>query len=97
MLRIKYLSKCELEQANRRASKGDGRSIDPEYVEKLPENCRYPIFVALPWERQGWVRCQIGTSTTAKAEDYVPVWLDVPQFLYDNLCEFTIPEECVPP
>jgi len=84
---VKCLSKRELKEANRRAERSAGRWIDPEYVEQLPDDLRYPIFFTLPWERHGWVRCQVGTATTAKAEDYVPVWLDVPQFMYDNLGE----------
>ena len=86
----KYLSKWELKEANRRAAKGAGRSIDPEYVEKLPDDLRYSIFFTLPWERHGWVRCQIGTATTAKAENYVPLWLDVPRLIYDNLSEVPV-------
>jgi hypothetical protein len=89
----KWLSKWELKEANRRAAKSAGRSIDPEYVEQLPDDLRYPIFFTLPWERHGWVRCEVGTGTTAKAEDYMAVWLDVPQFLYDNLSEITVPAE----
>ncbi|MDY0170316.1 MAG: hypothetical protein RBS80_27475, partial [Thermoguttaceae bacterium] len=86
-----YLGKGELKEANRRSKESAGRWIDPEYVERLPDDLRYPIFFTLPWERHGWVRCQVGTATVANGEDYVPVWLDVPQSMYENLGEVEVP------
>lgn len=81
----KCLSKAELHEANRQAIKAGGRAIDPDYVGRLPEGLRFPVVFMLPWERRGWVRCQIGTATSIAAQDYMPVWLDVPQSIYDNL------------
>lgn len=82
---IKYLTKGELEVANRLALKAKCNAIDPAYVEQLPSDMRYPVFFAMPWERPGWVRCQIGTATAIPADDYVPLLLDVPNSMYDKL------------
>ena len=79
----RYLTKGELKEANRRAIKAGGRAIEPEYVDGLPDDLRYPIFFELPWERHGWVRCQVGTGIPGK--DYTPLFIDVPQKIYDNL------------
>jgi hypothetical protein len=87
----RYLSKGELKEANRRAVKTGCRAVDPEYIEGLADNLRYPIFFELPWERHGWVRCQIGTGDPA-TEEYVPVFVDVPRIIYDNLGVVEVPE-----
>ena len=68
-----------------------GRAIESEYIKKLPGNCKYPVVFTLPWERQGWVRCEIGTALSGSGEGYVPVWLDVPRDIYDNLGTFEVP------
>jgi hypothetical protein len=83
MKKIRYLSKGELQESNRRAIKAGCRSLKPEYIDGLPEAYRYPIFFELPWERHGWVRCQVGTGVPS--QDYTPVFLDVPQIIYENL------------
>jgi hypothetical protein len=88
----KYLTKAELQEANRLAIKAGGRAIEPDYLERLPDAHRFPVFFALPWERHGWVRCQIGTATDTAAHDYMPVWLDVPNAFYDHLASITVKE-----
>lgn len=62
MTKIKYLTKGELEEANRLAIKARCTAIETTYLEELPDACRYPVLFTLPWERHGWVRCQIGTA-----------------------------------
>ena len=84
-MNLKYLSKNELSKANRQAIKAGCRAIDPAYVERLPEGLHYPVFVTIPWERHGWVRCNVGTATDVAATDFTLVWLDVPQDIYDSL------------
>lgn len=91
MFEIRYLLKGELEEANRQALKGGGRAIEPSYVQKLPADCRYPILREIPWERHGWVRCEIGTASAANGEDYRAVWLDVPQRIHSNLSTMEVP------
>ena len=93
MKQLKYLSKSELLEANRRAIKAGCRAIDPIYAEQLNDGLRYPVFFTLPWERLGWVRCQIGTATSIPATDYTPVLLDVPQAIYENLGSVEVKEE----
>lgn len=90
---IKYLTKSELLEANRRAIEAGHRAIDPIYAEQLIEGFRYPVFMTLPWERHGWVRCQIGTATSIPANDYTPVLLDVPLTIYENLGSVEAKEE----
>lgn len=90
---IKYLTKSELLEANRRAIEAGYRAIDPIYAEQLIEGFRYPVFMTLPWERHGWVRCQIGTATSIPAHDYKPVFVDVPQSIFDNLSSVEVPED----
>ena len=84
------LYKAELQEANRQALKAGGRAIEPDYVEKLPNDCRFPVFFKLPLER-GWVRCQIGTARDVHATDYMPLWLDVPPQIYNNLTTIEVP------
>jgi hypothetical protein len=97
MRTFKYLTKGELEEANRQAIKAGSRAIALEYIQGLPENFKYPIFFTLPWERHGWVRCQVGTGSCLNAEDYTPVFIDVPRELYESLGVVEIPEdEAVP-
>jgi hypothetical protein len=84
-IKYKYLTKWQLEQANQQAIAACCNAIDPSYIERLPDGCKYPVFFRLPWERRGWVRCQIGTATCLPAEDYTPVLLDVPQAMFDEL------------
>jgi hypothetical protein len=87
---VKCLSKGELRKANRRAIKSGCRAIDPSYIKQLPTTLRYPVFFTIPWERHGWVRCHVGTATDAAATDYRPLWLDVPQEIYDNLTSIEV-------
>ena len=87
----RYLSKAELQEANRRAIEAGGRAVEPEYIEGLPDGLRYPIFFELRWERHGWVRCQVGTGTCLNPDDYTPVFLDVPQGIYENLGVVDVP------
>jgi hypothetical protein len=87
----KYLCKAELREANRQAIKAGCNSIEPDYIEKLPDDCRFPVFFKLPWERHGWVRCQVGTASDAHATDYMPLWLDVPAGIYENLGTVEVP------
>ena len=95
---VRYLSKGELKEANRRAIQSGGRAVEPEYIERLPDAFRYPVFFELPWERHGWVRCEIGTGTSPSADDYTPVWVDVPALIYDHLgtVEVAVDEETKP-
>jgi hypothetical protein len=92
MTKIKYLTKRELHKANQQAITAGCRAIDQSYAERLPEGLRYPIFFEIPWERHGWVRCQIGTATSVPPHDYMPMWLDVPQRMYNNLSSLEINE-----
>lgn len=93
MTKIRCLTKGELQEANRQAIKAGCRAIDPAYAERLPEGLRYPVFFTLPWERHGWVRCQIGTATSIPAQDYTPVIIDVPQAIYDDLTSVEVPDD----
>ena len=88
----KYMSKAELQEANRRAIKAGGRAIEPSYVERLPDAGRFPVLFTIPWERHGWVRCQIGTATDSMARDYTPVMLDVPNVIFRNLSSIEVGE-----
>lgn len=92
MSTLKYLTKGELQEANRLAIKCGGWAVEPEYIEGLADNLRYPIFFQLPWERHGWVRCQIGTGDPATGE-YTPMFVDVPQVMYENLGVVEVAEE----
>ena len=90
--KCKILYIGELKEANRRAIQAGRNAIEPDYLERLPNDMRYPVMFTLPWEeRPGWVRCLIGTAVSLKAEDYVPLLLDVPRWMYDNLSEIDIP------
>lgn len=95
-MEFKYLSWGDLDHANRRAKRAKCNSIDPEYVLGLPKEFRYPIFFTLPYERQGWVRCQVGTGVSGAASDYVPCLLDVPQDIFDHLGIVVVEDEEVP-
>jgi hypothetical protein len=92
-MELKYLSWGELDHANRRAIRAKCNSIDPEYVLALPKDYRYPIYFTLPYERQGWVRCHVGTGVSSTASDYVPCLLDVPQEMYDRLAIIVVEDE----
>ena len=80
---LRYFMKGELQEANRQAIRSGCRAVEPEYIEGLPDNLRYPVFFVLPWERHGWVRCQVGTGRLGG--EYTPLFLDVPQGIYENL------------
>ena len=80
----KYLTKKELRRANRLAIDARGTAIEPDYVRKLPTECKYPVFFSLPCER-GWMRCQVGTSVSGTGNAFVPLWLDVPPEIYESL------------
>lgn len=86
MRTYKYLSKGEFREANRQAIKADGRAVDPGYLDQLPDSFKYPIVFTLPWERHGWMRCQVLTGA-----DNEPIILDVPLILYDNLGTVEVP------
>jgi hypothetical protein len=88
----KFLTKAQLERANKRAIKAGCNAIEPTYVDQLPDGVRFPIFFCLPWERHGWVRCQIGTAQDKVGHDYIPVWLDVPNDIYDDLASVNVTE-----
>ena len=83
--------KGELQEANRQAIKAGGRAIEPDYIDGLAANLRFPIFFELPWERHGFVRCQIGTGVPG--EEYIPLFIDVPLAIYDHLSVIHIPVE----
>jgi hypothetical protein len=85
MSKIRYLTKGELQEANRQALNGGGRAVAPEYIQGLPDNFRYPVFFTIPWERHGWVRCQVGTGASPAVDDYTPIVIDVPNAIYENL------------
>ena len=85
----RYLSKGELQEANRRAIEAGCRAVEPEYIEELPDALRYPIFFEFPWERHGWVRCQVGTGVPG--QDYTPLVIDVPQIIYESLDVVDVP------
>ena len=93
MTHVKYFSKSELRKANRRATKAGCRAIDPTYIEQLPEGLRYPVYFTLPWERHGWVRCQIGTATCIPPHDLTPVFIDIQQASYDKLPSIEVQED----
>jgi hypothetical protein len=90
-MKVRVLYKGEMMASNRRAIKAGCRAIEPEYIEQLPDDLRHPIFFTLPWERHGWVRCQVGTATSPTADNYMPVWLDVPRDIYDHLSVIEVP------
>ncbi len=83
--RYKYFTKRELMEANQRAIEAGCNSITLEYVATLPDSWKYPVIFQMPRERHGWVRCQVGTASSMPARDYLPVFLDVPQALYEAL------------
>ena len=93
---VRYFTKVELKKANRQAIEAGGRAIEPEYVDGLSDTFRYPIFFAMPWERHGWVRCQVGTGVPG--HDYTPLFIDVPQEMYEKLgaIEMPVDEEAAP-
>jgi hypothetical protein len=82
----KYLSKGELEEANKRSIDAGCRAVKPEYLDRLPDNYKYPIVFTLPWERNGWIRCQVITGA-----DSEPIFLDIPQIIYENLGTVEVP------
>jgi hypothetical protein len=85
MKMCKFLTKAELKRANKQAIKAGCNAIEPSYIEGLPDGLRCPVFFVMPWERHGWVRCQIGTASDKAGHDYTPLWIDVPNAIYDNL------------
>lgn len=92
MTAIRYFTKGELEEANRRAIKAGFRAVEATYLKQLPDACRYPVVFTLPWERHGWVRCQIGTARNKSAEQYTLIVLDVPHEIFENLASIEVPD-----
>ncbi len=90
-MKTKIFNKTALVEANQRAIAAGLRAIEPSRLEQMPDDMRYPVVFTLPWERPGWVRCQIGTATTPTGEDYQPVWLDVPTDLYEGMAVIDVP------
>lgn len=84
-MKVKCFTKSELRLANNCAIKGKCNAIDPERIKQLPNDLLYPVVFALPWERHGWVRCQVGTATMRTGGDYEPVCLDVPTGVFEGL------------
>lgn len=95
-MEMKFLTLEEFQEANRRAIRAKCNSIDSEYVKTLPGHFRYPIFFTLPYERQGWVRCQVGTCVSGTESDYVPCLLDVPQDIFDGLGNLVVDDDEIP-
>jgi hypothetical protein len=86
---MRYFTKVELQEANRQAIEAGCRAVKPEYVDVLSADLKFPIFLEFPFERHGWVRCQIGTGIPGK--EYTPLFIDVPQAIYDNLGVVDVP------
>ena len=76
---MKYFDKTELAVSNRQAIESCCTAIDQDYMERLPDDL-YPIYSTLPSERDGWVRCQVGTATAGEE-----MCMDVPQAIYEGL------------
>jgi hypothetical protein len=89
--KVKYFTKSQLMEANRQAIKAGCNAITPEFIASLPDGLKYPIFFRLPWERHGWVRCQVGAATSMPPRDFTPLWFDVPQGIYENLDTVDVP------
>ncbi len=85
---MKYFDKSELAESNRQAIESCCTAIDPDYMERLPRDDVYPIYSTLPCERDGWVRCQIGTGMAGEE-----LCMDVPQAIYENLSSIEEEEE----
>ena len=90
-MKTKIFDKAVLVEANQQALAAGLRAIEPSRLEQMPDDMRFPVVFTLPWERHGWVRCQIGTATTSTGEDYQQVWLDVPSGLYEGLTDIDVP------
>jgi len=56
----KYLTKATLVALNKKAEKAGGNYIAPEFVERLPVQLKYPVWMALPFAYpRGWIRCNV--------------------------------------
>ena len=69
-MKIKYMTKRQLNRINAHAMKNLGRAIEPSFVKSLPPAHGFPVDRAIPFhEKAGWVRCFITVGTTVPPKD----------------------------
>lgn len=84
----RIITKARLISANTKARQAGANSIDPDFLQTIPSEFRYPVTRALPFpERHGFVRCWVGIGFSLQPDPatFDSHLMDLPNSVFEKL------------